>query len=442
MRTPRSEPGAPAMHFPLHLPEVHGLSLWSNFAWVLSGNVVYAACQLGMVVALAKLGSSFMLGQFSLGLAIATPILMFSNLHLRAVQATDATRRYTFQEYLRLRTVTTAIALAAIVALCHFAGYVPGTRRVILAVAIAKGIESISDVHYGLFQLNDRLDQTGSSLMLRGALAVVAMVAGLYLTGQVFWGCAALAAMWLGCLLLFDRRRGRRFATTKPAGARPRYASLIRIALPLGLVTTMAAINLNMPRYFIHASRGEHELGIYSAMAYATVAMVVFGDSLGHCSIPRLARFYAAGEATEFRGLLRKLLAVGATLGLSGLLIAQLAGARLLSLFYGPEYAAHSRAFVTLIFGAAIYCVASVFSSGITATRSFRIQVPLYATIAGANAAACFHWVPQFGLRGGAAAMVVASSVHLVLAASVLSYLLFFRKPQAAPCVPELEAGI
>src|SRR5207249_11641930 len=46
-----------------------GMSWRSNFAWALSGNVVYAACQWGMVIALAKLGNSFMVGQFSLGLA-------------------------------------------------------------------------------------------------------------------------------------------------------------------------------------------------------------------------------------------------------------------------------------------------------------------------------------------------------------------------------------
>ena len=37
------------------------------------------------------------------GLAIATPVLMFTNLHLRAVQATDARRLSSFGEYLRLR---------------------------------------------------------------------------------------------------------------------------------------------------------------------------------------------------------------------------------------------------------------------------------------------------------------------------------------------------
>ena len=54
--------------------------------------MVYAACQWGAIVALARLGNAFMIGQFSLGLALATPVLMFTNLHLRAVQATDARR--------------------------------------------------------------------------------------------------------------------------------------------------------------------------------------------------------------------------------------------------------------------------------------------------------------------------------------------------------------
>ncbi len=72
------------------------LSLRSNFAWAVCGNAVYAICQWGMIVALAKLGSALMVGQFSLGLAIVTPVFMLSNLDLRAVQATDARRQFRF----------------------------------------------------------------------------------------------------------------------------------------------------------------------------------------------------------------------------------------------------------------------------------------------------------------------------------------------------------
>src|SRR5688500_18644573 len=71
-----------------------GNSLRSNFAWTLTGNIGYAACQWGMLVLLAKMGSTEMVGQFALALAILTPILGFTNLQLRSVQATDARRDF------------------------------------------------------------------------------------------------------------------------------------------------------------------------------------------------------------------------------------------------------------------------------------------------------------------------------------------------------------
>ncbi len=220
-------------------------------------------------------------------------------------------------------------------------------------------------------------------------------------------------------------------------------------AFPLGISTTMAALNLNMPRYFIHARLGERQLGIYSAMAYATVAMILVADSLGHCAIPRLSRLYCAGRLAEFRSLLLRLLAAGGTLGLAGLAVAQLMGVRLLTLIYGREYAAHYRVFLVLILATAIHCVACMLTSAVTSARCFRIQVPLYALVAGSNALACARWVPSAGLAGGAAAMVVAAVVHLVLGAAVVAYLLWTPAkpapcPQAAqpPCVDDWEASL
>jgi O-antigen/teichoic acid export membrane protein len=410
------------------------LSLRSNFAWILSGNLVYAACQWGAIVMLARLGNAFMIGQFSLGLALATPVLMFTNLHLRAVQATDARRLTRFGDYLRLRAAMTLGGLAVIAGIVWFGNYQRQTALVILAVALAKGIETLSDIHYGLFQLNDRLDQTGRSMMLRGMLSVGALGAGLYLTHNIVWGCAALALVWLGALVGFDMPRGRRFAAGS-ATARSSW-SLIWTALPLGIATTMAALNLNMPRYFIHSGLGEKQLGIYSAMAYATVAMILVSDSLGHCAIPRLARLYSGGQFAEFRTLLLQLVATGAGLGLAGLAAAQLLGVRLLTIFYGREYAAHHRTFLVLILATAIYCVACMFTSAITAARCFRIQAPIYMLIAGSNALACARWVPAAGLAGGAAAMALGATVHLVLGATVVGYLL--RSPAGQPAVVKL----
>jgi O-antigen/teichoic acid export membrane protein len=434
---------APATPVEEHVhPIAPGLSLRSNFAWMLSGNVVYAACQWISIVALAKLGSSFIVGQFSLGLAIATPVLMFTNLHLRAVQATDARRLYSFGEYLRLRVFLTVLGLFVIAGIACFGKYERQTAMVVLVVAAAKGIETLSDIHYGLFQFNDRLDQTGRSMMLRGILAAAALGGILCRTHNLVLACAGMALVWLVVLLLFDVRRGRRLLprglTLRRSGNARRRLDLMFTALPLGLATTMAALNLNMPRYFIHTRLGERQLGIYSALAYTTAAMVLVSDSLGHSAIPRLSRLYSAERLPEYRTLLVKLLAIGVALGATGLIVAGCFGEPLLGLIYGREYAVHYRVFLLLIVATAIYCAASMFTSAITAARSFRIQVPLYGLIVGANALACTRLIPAAGLTGAAEAMILASTLHLVLGASVLAILLRLRT--RAQCRPPVEA--
>lgn len=67
-------------------------SLSLNFWSTLVGNGGYAGCQWGMVIVLAKLCSPQSVGQFALGFALAAPVFMFSNLQLRAAQATDVKR--------------------------------------------------------------------------------------------------------------------------------------------------------------------------------------------------------------------------------------------------------------------------------------------------------------------------------------------------------------
>ena len=412
-----------------------GLSLQRNFGWALGGSVIYAACQWAMIVAFAKFGNTVMVGQFSLGLAIATPIIMFTNLQLRSVQATDAVRQYSFAEYLGLRTTMTSVAMLCITLVALTGNYERTTAKIIVAVGCAKCLETLSDVIYGLFQSRDRLDQTGKSMILRGALSVIGLGVSLYLTRNAFWSVVVLAATWLFVLVSYDFRRGRRFV--EGAGIsdlrwlidRPRHWferqwRLIRLSLPLGIVMTLAALNQSVPRYFIHAHMGEHQLGIFSALSYTTVAVTLVADSLGASATPRLSRLFASGQISSFRLLLGRLAAFGLILGSAAWLAAKIAGASVLTIFYNAEYAAHADVFVRLMSAAGISAFAALLTYGITSARNFRIQVPIYALVLCSNALGCMLWVPSFGLAGAASAVMLASIVQ-VTAFSIVALCLF-----------------
>ena len=70
---------------------------------------MFAASQWTLLILIAKLGNSVMLGQYALALAIVTPVMQFSHLNLRAVLATDAGETHPFGDYLAVRLgVTTS----------------------------------------------------------------------------------------------------------------------------------------------------------------------------------------------------------------------------------------------------------------------------------------------------------------------------------------------
>jgi O-antigen/teichoic acid export membrane protein len=419
------------------------LTLRRNFSWSFIGNVVYAACQWGMLVVLSKIGSPEIVGQFTLGLAITAPVLIFTNLQLREIQATDAKQQYVFSDYLGLRLLSTGLALLVIVAITLKAGYSVETSLVILLVGLAKAFESISDVFYGLFQQYERMDRIAVSMMIKGPLSLLLLGIGVYLTGSVVGGTVGLAVAWALVLFGYDLRSGawmlnqsllmleskeprerKLRVTLQPRWHLRTLGKLVWLSLPLGFVMMLGSLNVNIPRYFIERYLGERELGIFAAIAYLMVAgnMVVY--ALGSSAISRLAKYYSTGNSAAFRTLLLKLVGIAAVLGGGAILVALVAGRELLTLVYKPEYAQHTDLLVWLMVTAAIGYMSSFLGDGLVAARYLRIQIPLFVLVTATSAIGSYWLIPIDGLRGAAIALLFAAIIQVVLRVGVIVYAL------------------
>ncbi|MBR8834775.1 MAG: oligosaccharide flippase family protein [Stigonema ocellatum SAG 48.90 = DSM 106950] len=418
------------------MPPIKPLTLRHNFSWTFIGNAVYAACQWGMVVVLTKLGTPEMVGQFTLGLAVTAPVIMFTNLQLRAIQATDAKRQYLFRDYLGLRLFGTGLALLLIAAITMISGYGWETSLVILLVGLAKAFESISDVFYGLIQQNERMDRIAISMIIKGFLSVLLLSFGIYLTHRVLWGAVGLAIAWAVVLVSYDIQSGALMLKEFPESSqskvvvlRPRWhletqKKLVWLALPLGFVMMLISLNGNIPRYFIERYLGQRELGFFAAIAYLMVAGGMVVNALAESTNARLAKYYAAGNSTAFRLLLLKLMGIGILMGGVGVFIAVLFGQQILTLLYQPEYAKHADLFVWLMLVTGINYVSSFLGYGMTAARYFGIQIPLFASVTTISAIACLWLIPTMGLRGAAIALLLAAIFQVVMSSTVIIYAL------------------
>lgn len=395
-------------------------SLRVNSTWALVGNLVYASCQWGILVVLAKLGSPEIVGQFALALAITAPIIMLSMLQLRAVQATDAHDTYQFGHYLALRIITSVLAILAIAAVVLFSTYRAEVAVLILAMGMFKATTSVSDAYHGLMQKCERMDCIAVAKILKGPLFLAALAVTVYVTGSVLLGVAAMTIVSVVVLLTYERGNVLRILDSEHRNAsRPvwqwlRLARLAWLALPLGVVMMLLSLGSNIPRYIIQHTLGERELGYFAALAYLQVVGTMVIDALGQSAVPRLAQYYANSCRRQYLQLLARMTGLSMILGASGIAITLLLGRDLLTLLYQADYAQYANVFVWLTVASACSAIASVLGYGMTATRRFRMQLPLFASSAILTALVCSFAVPQWGLIGAAYTLIIVSVFKVI----------------------------
>lgn len=414
-----------------------------NFSWVLRGNILYAASQWVILVVLAKLGSPEMVGRFTLGFAITAPLVLFFNLQLRTVFATDTEGQHPFQDHIALRLLTNALALLTVTSIVFGIGYNLEVALVIVLIGLMKIFESSSDMLHGLMQKKERMDLIAVSQMLRGFCSAIVFSIALYLTRSLLAAVLALAILWLVLLLFLDSpnavrlltARGEQFSMSllRPRWDRRQLQALAAQALPLGVVSMFISYYTSIPRYFLDAYHGEAVLGYFAAMAYLPVAGATVIEALGQSALPRLAKYYVS-ERSAYWNLVGKLAGAALALGFIGFGIAFFWGRPLLSLLYTPEYAQHMEAFLFIMAAGGLVYVCSVLGFGLTAARFFGVQVPILTGLVVTCALISWWLIPDYAENGAAWTLLICSTFW-VLADTVALTFNSSHRPQQEPAM-------
>lgn len=392
------------------------LSVRRNFSWTFGSAVISGGCLWASLAVLAKLGTPEMVGRYALALAITAPIILFANLNLRQMQATDARQTHALGEYLGLRLAALGLALPVILAVGIGLKADRETACVLALVTAAKLADSISDVLYGLFQQSERMDYSSISRMLQGALQLVTLGIVMALTGSLVWAVGMVALASGLVTVFYDIRMAARLAGwvgLRPSWNGPRLWNLAQLAFPLGIVGLLGMLNINLPRYFVEHWAGVRELGIFSAMWSLLHPVGLMSGSVIQVVAPRMARAYLE-DIGAYKRLLAKLILLAAASGVAGVLLACIAGRGLLSVLFRPEYAERPAVFVCIMAAAGLFYVASALGGALNAARRFRAQPYVYGAALLVNAACCALLVPRSGISGAAWAYFAGCATWLV----------------------------
>ena len=411
--------------------------------WFLAGTILYAASQWGLLILIAKIGSPEILGKYTLGLSVSAPIIMFTNLRLRFVISSDMSDDFFFNDYLSLRLCTTLLAFVLILCIALTFNPLRNIFAIVIIIAIAKSLEAMSDIYYGLLQRCEYVQRIALSLIVKGIGTVSIFGILLYLSRSIEIALGGIVLVWGSLLVFFDRHaplylnhRNRKklvwhFQKVSSAdifsfgfvnNRQVQLMALAKKALPLGIVAFLVSLSTNIPRYIIAWSQGARTLGFYSALSYIMIAGVMVIGSCGQPAIPRLALLARDGKVQELKKLIIKLLLLALLVGFSGWIIAFNYGATILRFFYGEEYFFYAKELYWIMVAAGLNYMALILWYTLTALQRFQIQVYFFVTDVIIVTLVSLWLVPQRGIMGAIIALICVMGFHVISSGVAVLY--------------------
>ena len=105
-----------------------------------------------------------------------------------------------------------------------------------------------------------------------------------------------------------------------------------------------------------------------------------------------------------------------------GTLVAAVAGKRILTLCYSPEYATNRGVFVLLMFSAAFYYVGSILGGGIAIVRRFWTYTLLYSLVPLMALIVAWLLIPRMGLMGAAIATLAYCVANAAIPVAIIVF--------------------
>lgn len=399
----------------------------ANVSWTFGGNIAQLAAQLGMLLALTRFTDLATVGRFAYVSAIVNPIMLLAQMQLRNLQAVDVGRRFTFENYAVFRLISIVVALTVILIIAIF--HSMEIAAIILALAVTKSLDSISDIFQGAMQQLETFRSIGISTTSRGVLnGTCSVLAIIYyrdlntaLLALVLAGSIVTFAFDLPLWLKLASRHDPAFAGIQFGSCLSNIRKIGIAAFPLGCATFLASIEANLPRYFLSIYTNETSLGIYSTIAAFSSLGTIFINAMGQAAAPRLARLNYSGNIHGFRSLVGSLVLVGIASGLLAVSGASIFGDLALSVVFGRDESAQLPLLLLLLLAstvtyAHVFIGTALSAAGLHETKS-RIQ---FGTVC-ASTILLFLLTPRYGLYGAAASLAATAALTAILYASVVN---------------------
>ena len=335
----------------------------SAYFWNMLGSLVYAITSMLLGVAVTKLAGAYAGGIFFFGFStLGQQLYIVSYFGMRPIQVTDVSNEYSFGDYLRLRVITSALAVLA-----GFVYTIIMTKdsyvfEVYMILSLYKILDGFCDIFESEMQRQDRLDMTGKATLFRTIFCVgiflVALVVSrdLKLSSLVLLPSIVIAAVIFDILPLMKLKPD---IVIKKAS----YISLINKSKWLFLGAFIDLYIFAATKYAVNFRLGGEFNSYFSIIFIPTSIINLMAGFIIRPILTKLSLLYKMGNKKNFLSTISKITVFIFVATLFGMLMAYTLGIPVLKFALGDVgnvFEPYKKALVLVILGGGLYAIVNL----------------------------------------------------------------------------------
>lgn len=260
-------------------------------SWLLASNIVRNLAAIAVVILLARLTNSKILGDYALALAVTTPVFAFLQFGLKGVYLT-LKHGVTYKSFLLIQALSMVLAIVFSIVIAIFIS--PQLLLTIFLVSLIKSNDAFGELFSGPLQKYGKpnLIFWGYSSTALFGTASVAVLLSLGMNLNI--ALSALAVVSIAVTLSLMARKSIFLANSRvptiqqiKLSKRSQLVLILKAGLPTGLAASVLSLVITIPQYQVAVSSGTSAVGYLAVMLYGLAIVDIFLGTLTQAWIPR-----------------------------------------------------------------------------------------------------------------------------------------------------------
>lgn len=350
----------------------------SEIIWNTLGSFVESLLSAVLLMFCTRLNGTEIAGMFSISFATATILNAIGDFGIRIYQVTDANRKYKFGDYLLARVFVVITMVIIGILFVNISGYTAEKLWICIALIMFKVIDNLSETYQGEFQLRNRLDLGGKSMVIRVSSSLIVFFITDVITKNVIFSCITFVLTNLTLFLLWDVRILSKFQKLEIKYDKNNIKEILLDCLPLAISTGLSLYIINATKYAID-NFGDYTMQTYFNVIY----MPTFVINLVSAFVikPFLKPFGDLWNSKEYLKFIKSisliiLILAGATICID--IACALLGVPVLSFIYGIDLSPYKIEMLLLVISGFFYASATVMLYALSTIRKQKLTTIAY----------------------------------------------------------------